>query len=68
MQVVVQWDVGGAEWTHVDERVIINLEEPAEQLRFPGLTVGQEDGDQSLAVRPPELHAPLQLLANKCFC
>lgn len=46
------------------EGVVVNLEEALQQLRPSGLAVRHEEGDESLAVGPPQLHAPLQLLST----
>lgn len=46
------------------EGVLEHLGESVQQLGPLGLTVGHQEGDESLAVRPPQLHAPLQLVQN----
>lgn len=53
--------------THVAEAVVVNLKEPLQQLRPFGLTVGHEEGDESLTVGPPQLHVPLQLPQHSSF-
>lgn len=47
--------------THMAERILVNVKESLQQLRLLGVTVGHEESDESLAVRPPQLHVPLQL-------
>lgn len=42
--------------------VFINLKESFQQLWPLGLTVGHQEGDESLTMRPPQLHTPLQLV------
>lgn len=44
--------------------VFINLEESLQLLWPLGLTVGHQESDERLTVRPPQLHAPLQLLRH----
>lgn len=46
------------------EGVFIDLRESLQQLWLLGVTVGHEEGDESLTVRPPQLHAPLQLFKH----
>lgn len=48
--------------THVAKGVFINLRKSLQQLWPLGLTVRHQEGNESLTVRPPQLHTPLQLL------
>lgn len=50
--------------THVAEGVLVKLSESAQQLCLAGVFVGHQEGHERFAVRPPQLHAPLQLLRN----
>ena len=51
--------------TYPAESVLGHLVEDLQQGGVPALTVAHEEGDHGFAVRPPELHGPLQLRAER---
>lgn len=51
--------------TYLAESVLGHLVEDVQQGGVSALTVAHEEGDHGFAVRPPELHGPLQLRAER---